>query len=224
MIWDVSKEGLLKPSGQFVGHSRELNCLSLSGDGRLAVSGGRDNVLRYWQTDSGQELGSFAGFEGAIKACHISSNGRNALATDGALLQLIDLKKGQATKQIHLTRSWAAGQTAAFSHDGHYVAAGDMYAIRLWDLKTTRELRKFEDNEIQWCAAFTPDGTRLVSGGSGKINIWDVRKHRKIASIATAGSGYVQCLATSPDSQHVAAIPSSAGQDLQIIRIPNAER
>jgi mono/diheme cytochrome c family protein len=224
VIWDVSKEGLLKPSGQFVGHSKELNCLAISGDGRFAVSGGRDNVLRYWQIDSGKELGSFAGFKGAVKACHISSNGRNALATDGALLLLIDLKKGQATKQLQLTRSWSAGQAAAFSPDGHYVAAGESNAIRLWDLKTGKELPKLEDGEIQWCAAFTPDSTRLVSGGSGKINVWDVRKHRRTASIGTAGSGYVKCLAVSPDNQHVAAIPSSSGQDLQIFSIPTAER
>lgn len=223
MIWDVSREGLLKPAGQFVGHSKELNCLSISADSRFALSGGRDNVLRYWQIDNGKELASFAGFKGAIKACHISSNGRSAQATDGALLLLVDLKKGQATKQFQLTRSWS-GQAAAFSADGHYVAAGETYAIRLWDLKTGKELPKLQDSEIQWCAAFTPDGLRLVSGGSGKVNVWDVRKQRKIASIATAGSGYIQTLAVSPDNQHVAAIPSSAGQDLQILRIPNAER
>ena len=224
LIWDVTKEGLLKPAGQFVGHSKELNSLAISPDSRFAVSGGRDGTLRYWQIDNGKELGFFPGFKGAIKACHISSNGRNAQATDGATLLLIDLKKGQVTKQFQLTRSWSAGHAAAFSADGHYVAAGETYALRMWDLKTGKELPKLQDNEIQWCAAFTPDGLRLVSGGSGKVNVWDVRKQRKIASLNTAGSGYVQCLAVSPDNQHVAAIPSSSGQDLQILRIPKAER
>ena len=224
LIWTVSKEGLLKPAGQFVGHSKELNCIAISGDSRFAVSGGRDNTLRYWQIDDGKELGSFPGFKGAIKACHLSSNGRNALATDGATLLLIDLKKGQVVKQTSLTRSWSSGQAAAFSPDGHLVAAGDSHNIRLWDLKTGKELPKLQDNEIQWTAAFTPDSTRLVSGGSGKVNVWDVRKQRKIHSLSTAGSGYVQCLATSPDNKHVAAIPSSAGQDLQVFRIPAAGR
>ncbi len=224
LIWNVSKEGLMKPAGQFVGHSKELNCIAISSDSRFAVSGGRDNVLRYWQIDNGKELGSFPGFKGAIKACYLSSNGRNALATDGATLQLIDLKKGQVVKQSPLTRSWSAGHAAAFSPDGRFVAAGDSYSIRLWELKTGKELPKLEDNEIQWTAAFTPDSTRLISGGSGKVNVWDVRKQRKIHSLSTAGSGYVQCLATSPDNKHVAAIPSSAGQDLQVLRIPGAER
>jgi len=224
LIWTVSKEGLLKPAGQFVGHSKELNCIAISGDSRFAISGGRDNMLRYWQIDNGKELGAFTGFKGAVKACHLSSNGRNALATDGATLLLIDLKKDQVVKQTSLTRSWSSGQAAAFSPDGRFVAAGDSYAIRLWELKTGKELPKLQDNEIQWSAAFTPDSTRLVSGGTGKVNVWDVRKQRKIHSLSTAGSGYVQCLATSPDNKHVAAIPSSSGQDLQILRIPAGER
>lgn len=123
-----------------------------------------------------------------------------------------------------MARSAAAGQTAAFSDDGSLVAAGDLYTVRLWDVTTGKELPKLEDNEIQWSAAFTPDGARLVTGGTGKINIWDVGKQRKISSIDTEGSGYVQCLAVSPDNLHVAAIPSSAGQDLQVFRIPPAER
>ncbi len=224
LIWDVSREGLLKPAGQFVGHSKELNCIAISSDNRFAVSGGRDNVLRYWEIESGKELGAFAGFKGAIKACHLSSNGRNALATDGATLLLIDVKRNHVVKQSSLTRSGASGQSAAFSPDGRLVAVGDRYAIRLWDLKTGKELPMLQDNEIQWSAAFTPDSTRLVSGGSGKVNVWDVRKQRKIHSLVTAGSGYVQCVATSPDNQHVAAIPSSAGQDLQVLRIPSVGR
>ncbi|HVX63463.1 MAG TPA: hypothetical protein VHC19_22775, partial [Pirellulales bacterium] len=144
--------------------------------------------------------------------------------TDGASLLLIDVKRNHVAKQTSLTRSWSSGQSAAFSPDGRLVAVGDGYTIRLWELKTGKELPKLQDNEIQWSAAFTPDGTRLVSGGSGKVNVWDVRKQRKIHSLVTAGSGYVQSVATSPDNQHVAAIPSSAGQDLQVLRIPSAGR
>lgn len=130
---------------------------------------------------------------------------------------------GQVVKQTPLARS-AAGQAAAFSEDGSLVAAGDLYTVRLWEVKTGKELPRLEDNEIQWCAAFTPDGARLVTGGTGKVNVWDVGKQRKIHSLETAGSGYVQCLAVSPDNLHIAAIPSAARQDLQVFRIPHAER
>ncbi len=159
-----------------------------------------------------------------MKACHFSPDGRTALATDGAILLEIDLKKDQVVKQTPLARSAAAGQTAAFSDDGSLVAAGDLYSVRLWEVKTGKELPKLEDHEIQWSAAFTPDGTRLVTGGTGKVNVWDVGKQRKVGSLETAGSAYVQCLAVSPDNRHIAAIPGSAGQDLQVFRIPDADR
>jgi WD40 repeat protein len=77
-----------------------------------------------------------------------------------------------------------------------------------------------EDNDTQWTLAFTPDGNRLLAGAAGKVNVWDFKKQRKIFSQATAGTGYIQCLAISPDSKHFAAIPSSAGQDLQVFRLP----
>ena len=53
-----------------------------------------------------------------------------------------------------------------------------------------------------------------------QVDVGDFEKQRKIDSQATADTGYVQCLAISPDSKHVAAIPSSAGQDLQVFRLP----
>jgi hypothetical protein len=47
-----------------------------------------------------------------------------------------------------------------------------------------------------------------------------MQSQKRIAVLATAGTYYVQCLAASPDNLHVAAIPGSAGQDIQVFRIP----
>jgi mono/diheme cytochrome c family protein len=222
-IYNVSKEGMMKESGQFPGHSQEVNCLAFSGDGRFAVSGGREKKLRYWQVEDGQEQAVFTGFDGPIKACYIAKNGRTAMATDGATLLFIDLMKRDVTKKRQLARSWT-GQAACFSTDGDQVAVSDGKDIRLWNLNSVGEKPKMEESDMIWSMSFTPDGTRLITGTRGQINVWDVGKERKIHSLPTAGSSYVQSLAVSPDNRHVAAIPSSAGQDLQIFRVPTVSK
>jgi WD40 repeat protein len=223
-VYEVSREGQLKEAGQFVGHSQEINCIAVSSDSRFALSGSAEKKVRYWEIDTGRELAVFANFQGRVKAVQIAKNGRSALATDGETLIFIDLSRKEVSRTRKLTNSHASGQAAAISADGSLVAAGDTYAIRLFNLGSVGEYPPLQDNEIQWSMAFTPDGTRLLSGGRGKVNVWDTKTKRKIASLGTAGGYYVQCLATSPDNKHAAAIPGSAGQDLQVFRLPIAER
>jgi len=223
LIWQVSKEGQVKPDEQFVGHSNEISCIAVAPDGRFALSGSTEKKLRYWQI-GGREQHVIGGFEGTVKACCIPPTGRIGLATDGEVLLHVDLKTGEVERKLPLTRSWASGQTAAFSQDGSLVAVGDSYAMRVFQTKSGKELPVLQDKEIQWSAAFTPDGTRLITGGHGKVNVWDIKRGTKIASLPTAGTSYVQTLATSPDNKHVAAIPGSAGQSLQIFRVPSADR
>ncbi|HZN34055.1 MAG TPA: c-type cytochrome domain-containing protein, partial [Pirellulaceae bacterium] len=221
-IFQVSRNGQFKETGQFVGHSQQVNCLSLSADGKFAVSGSQEKKLRYWEVSSGREHGVFAGFEGGVKACHLARNGRTALATDGQTLLTIDCAKRTVTASRKLTNSWASGQAAAFSADGELVAIGDSYAIRVWNLTTGAELPVLQDNEIQWSMVFTPDGTRLISGGSGKVNVWDPRKGRKL-SVISGGQGYIKALAASPDNKHAAAAVNS-DSDVIVVRLPPPEK
>jgi len=218
VIFTASKEGQLKESGQFAGHSKEVKCLAVSPDGRLALSGGAEKKVKLWEVESGREIAVIPGFEGAIKACHISRNGRTGMATDGSTLLEFDLTgKQEIKRQRQLNRSWAAGQSAAFSPDGTQVAAGDGYDIRVWNLSTGKEQPKLEAGEIQWSMAFTPDGTRLLSGGTDKVNVWDVDKQRRLLAQAVPNSGYVQCLAASPDNLHGA---SAGRNDVYVFRLP----
>jgi WD40 repeat protein len=223
-IWTVGKEGQLKDAGQFAGHSKEINCIAVSGDSRFALSGSSEKKVRYWQIDTGKELAVFPGFEGRIKAVWISANGKSGLATDGATLLHLDLAKQTVAKTSKLTGSWAAGQSAAIAPSGEYIAVGDSYNIRLWELKTMKELPALEGNDIQWSAVFTPDGTRLVSGGNGKVNVWDVKRQQRIGAIECAKHTYIQSIAASPDNKHVAAIGKSAGQTLKVLRIQSVDK
>jgi mono/diheme cytochrome c family protein len=217
-MFEVSKDNRLKEIGQFAGHSRDVKCIAISGDSRFALSGSSEKKARLWEIESGQEAAVFADFEGPVKACQLSRDGRTGLCTDGAKLLELDLSgKPVVKRRRQLTRTWASGQSAAISNDGKFVAVGDGYTVRLWNLDADKELGKMEAGEIQWSMAFTPDGSRLLTGGTSKMNIWDVGGQRRIHAQEVPESGYIQCLAASPDNKHAAA----AGRNsVYVFRLP----
>lgn len=218
-IYEFSHMNRLKASHQFANHTKGVTCIAVSPDNKLAVSGDANKQLKIWTLADGRQTAHFEGFSGPLKACFISPD-EFAFGTDGGNLLAIDLATSEVVGRSALCQSHAAGQCAAFSPDGRWVAVGDSYALRIWDLKSGREQQPLQDSEIQWSAAFTPDGARLVSGGAGRINVWDVKKHARIAVLPTAGAYYVQTMAASPDNLHLAAIPGAAGQELQVFRLP----
>jgi WD40 repeat protein len=111
-------------------------------------------------------------------------------------------------------------QTAAIAPDGSRVVIADGYDLYSWDIVSGAGDPVFEDREMQWFVIFTPDSKFVLSGARGKVNLWDLASHQKIYEFDTAKTSYVQTIAVSPDGRHFAAIPSSAGQDLQVFRMP----
>lgn len=216
-VYSVSDEGMLMEVGQFAGHSSDITSMAVSDDGKLAISGEQKKHARVWEIETGTEVANITGFEGQVKAVHLTPDGKLALATDGATLIEYDLKKNEVKRRRPLTRSWAAGQAAAISPDGEMIAVGDSYNIRLWNLKTGAEGKPLISNDIQWSMAFTPDGTRLVSGANGAVNVWDVKKHSRLYIQALSGTGYVQSIAVSADGKFFAA-PGSSASKLQVFR------
>jgi WD40 repeat protein/mono/diheme cytochrome c family protein len=218
-VYEVSAVGMLKEVGQFAGHSGEITSLTISSDGRYALSGSQEKKARYWEISSGQEMGLIDGFKGSVKAVHISRTNASLQATDGELLIEYDSRSKNATRKRSLTSSWASGQAAAFSPKGDFVAAGDTYNIRVWNVKTGRELSPLIGNEIQWSIAFSPDGETLYSGGNAKVSIWNAIKAQRSYIQETSGTGYIQTLAVSDDGELFAA-PGSSDRKLHIYRVP----
>jgi WD40 repeat protein len=232
-VFELSKNHQLNMWGRFTGHTDTVRCMTVSNDGKFALSGsgGRDCHFRYWRIESGKEskqLYQSDRFSANAKACFISADGRSAMVTDGDRLLFIDLADKpdkSVTGHIRLIGIPARKDDdqgwATFSADGQLVAASDgQRDVRIWELRDgkLRDGAREEGNRIdvaedQSVGAFTPDGTRLVTAGAGAgLNIWDVRNPgtpTRIGQIPRAGGGVV---ATSPDNKHV-AVPSMTTSD-----------
>jgi WD40 domain-containing protein len=219
-VFDAQKDGSFKQCGQFPGHSGAVKSIAVSADGKFAVSGGSEKKVRYWEIATGEEKAAFGGFSMNIKAVSMAKNGRTALATDGMVLQTLDLVRRDVLRTRKLSRG--SGE-AAFSPDGNYLAVGDGNRIHLYNLNSTTEMPGLQDSDFVTSLIFTPDSNRLVTGGSGKINAWDFKKQRKIFTEALQSSGSVDAIAVTPDSTHVAALPIGLRRQVQIFRLPGAD-
>ena len=95
--------------------------------------------------------------------------------------------------------------SAAFSPDGkRIVSASADNTVRIWDVETGKEIRKFEKHTDQVnSAAFSPDGKRIVSASDDKtVRIWNAETGEEIHRFEEY-SNDVRSAAFSPDGKLV---------------------
>ncbi|MER9545977.1 hypothetical protein NKI72_28695 [Mesorhizobium sp. M0437] len=90
---------------------------------------------------------------------------------------------------------------AAAAADGHHVITGSGdYTIKLWDLDSGREVRRFDGHEgTVYALALSADGERLLSGSlDGTARLWDMETGNQLAMFDSQ-SGPIYAVAFAAD-------------------------
>jgi len=195
-------------------HSDPIESVAFSPDGLVAVSGARDDTLKFWDLATGQMLRSIDAHVQWIPsvpndwirsvAYAPAPNGRFVVLSGGfdGAVKLWDVATGQ------LVRTFGSDgqpvQSVALSRDGRLaMAGGEDNTAHVWEVATGREVAVFrgDGQDEVFSVAFSPDATLALSGyKSGVIRLWDVKSAHEIWKF-TGHTYVVHSLAFSPDGQ-----------------------
>jgi len=202
-------------------HTPEGNVRStpvvLSPDGRQMLSAYYDKtltgVIELRDAVTGKLIRTFTGHSGLVRSVAFSRDGQRVISMGGVK---DSMWKGIAGTQIDRTiQLWnvATGENirtlsdasegllsfVALSPNGKQVlSAGNVEALKLWDLESGRLIRTFKDFSL--AAAFSPDGRYALSSYVNTIRLLDLVTGQEVRSF-TGHSNYVKALAFSPDGK-----------------------
>jgi WD40 repeat protein len=183
-----------------------FDALAISGDGRRVVTGINDNIVRLWDTGTGEQIRKFEGHTRTIRAADMTPDGKLAITgSEDKTARLWSLDDGRAT--CTFARHSGSVTAVAFSPSAKFAATGSADATaRLWDVTTCREVTRFEGHtDTVNAVAFSPDGKHLFTAcEDSTINIWDTSSGKLLATIVNFPEGWA---VTDPEGRYDASDP-----------------
>jgi WD40 repeat protein/uncharacterized caspase-like protein len=190
------------------GIAEEVTAVTVSPNGRLALSGNGKHTLRFWDMASGRQLRSVGVDTGGhdIYSVAFSPDSTLALSAAGKTLRLWEVASGRELRSF--TGHTKYVQAVAFSPDGTLALSGDYDGkLKLWDVASGRELRSFPSDATEVASvAFSPDGRFALSGNRAlpeyrdlnTLILWEVASGRELRRF-TGHAKALTSVAFSPD-------------------------
>jgi hypothetical protein len=203
---------------RLAGHTDAVRGIGVSGDGRLALTGGDDRTLRLWDLHRGRELQRLAGHRAGVTGVALSADGR--LAVSGGrdqTLRLWDVRTGREVRTFPVPRGPVLG--VAFCVGGAAVLSGHFdTTLRLWDVDTGRELRRFSGHRQMIAAVACAADGRVVSGSHDQtVRVWDPDSGAELGC-CRGHTAAVTAVAVAADGQHLAS--GALDETVRLWRLP----
>jgi WD40 repeat protein len=225
-VYAQEDDSLLVSSSDSVIQSYPLDTVAYSPDGRLVVSGGRDNIAHIYDTRTSEQQGMLVGHASWIARIAFSPNG-DRVATgghDGTVRLWNPNNYGELQRLTHHTGTVTG---VAFSPDGILLASGGTDGtIWIGEAASGAEIATLINySGPVWNVAFSPDSGSLVSG-SEDGTIWWWGLYDSSVTKLEGHKGPVTALVFSPDRSYLASSSwdgtiriwdTISGQTLQIL-------
>ncbi len=188
-------------------HSGPVTALTITREGRYAISGSYDRIAIQWDILANSARMTYSGHTDEISAVVLDSTEKWLLtgSADKTLrLWEVDTGRHLSTFEGHTDKI----QSVAFSPDGRLAASASAdRSVRVWEVATGNCLIHLTGHtDVVNVAVFTPDGLRVVSASDdGSLIVWDIQE----ASQAVA---LVQVPVTPEERTLPAAVPQETSE------------
>jgi WD40 repeat protein len=174
-LWTVATGAFL---GELKGHHLRVVSLSFSPDGKSLVSVCSDETVRLWDVPKRKEVRRF---KTPAAAAAFSPDGKTlAWAAYSGRVHCWDV----ATKKERLSFRVPEIKVdaLAFSPDSELLATAGDHAVRLWSVKTGKEVRPYsQSGSGLFSVAVSPDGKRLAArGADDSVCVWELPSGREL--------------------------------------------
>jgi WD40 repeat protein len=200
-FWDAATGKELRP---FDGHRSMAYWLSFSPDGKFLLSAGHDHTLRRWDWTAGKEDVLYRWVQPDRGPVQISPN-HEVVAVSQDSDDSVRAWNGVTGQSIlRYSKPALRREVFTFSQDSKILASGGgERLIRLWDLKTGKEIHRFSCSKVIDSLAFSPDGKTLASSAAGTVSIWEVAHDKELRSFKSQEP--ILSLLFSPDGNLLAS-------------------
>jgi WD40 repeat protein/serine/threonine protein kinase len=159
-------------------HENHVNGLAVSQDGCLAISGGRDQIVKIWNLRTLQQINVLEGHQDEVTCVALSVDGSlvgSGSASYEKMVKVWDSACGKLRYSLEDHTGFISD--VAFTPDGRKLLSCSSVdnTLRLWDLELGICQSVFEDSSSIECVTITPDGrTALTGNEDGDIRFWDL--------------------------------------------------
>src|SRR5438093_2275041 len=168
------------------GHTRAVQAIAFSQDGKLISSAGGDPAVRIWNPANGKDIRQISVHAGEkekendyVARCAFSPDGKSIAVASGPVVEIFEVATGNRQKKLegHTQTVFSV----SYSPDGQLLASASAdHTVRVWDTRTWKDpqvIVAHASSVLQ--VLFSADGKRLATCGADKdkaAKIFDLAK------------------------------------------------
>lgn len=191
-----------QPAASLTGHTRDVNVVACSADGKLIASGGEDSKTILWDVASRKQIAAAEG-GGAVQALAISPDGSRIAS--GERYHKVKLLEASGKEVKTLEGHQAAIIALAFTPDSKTLISFSLDGgMRFWDAATGAAKGETQTPRDSYAAgAFSADGRWFAGGSSGNLHLYNIALKKPALKLQPGKP--VRAVAFSPDGKTLAA-------------------